>query len=110
MAFDVSSDLDEIMREIDIGLTKIMIDPTRRKTLRYSEQLHALREAIDERSKSSNMGVMSGFVGQDQTDIFYAVCRRASEGLGCLTMQYPANVKRRLDEVVTRIVKSFRVG
>jgi replicative DNA helicase len=97
MAFDVSSDLDEIMREIDIGLTKIMIDPTRRKTLRYSEQLHALREAIDERSKSSNMGVMSGFAGLDKllmglnpTD--YAIIgARPSVGKTALALQIAIN-------------------
>lgn len=58
----------------------------------------------------ATMGVMSGFVGQHQTDIFYAVCRKGTRALACLTMQYPAELKRRLDGVVTRIVKSFSVS
>lgn len=85
------------------GINNVFRDTLQTEMLSQSKYF----DRITYRAKDQNWYVLSGYKGQN---ILYLKTFVGNESINHLHIEYPASLKAKYDEIVTRIVRTFKPG
>lgn len=93
LALNQDADAQDLTREIDVSVMRIMSEQARHLTKRYGETMHDLNRVIDERAKRGDEGIKTGFknldtvIGAMQPSDYVIIGARPSVGKTAISLQ-----------------------